>query len=182
MQQAQNMVSSRWRQVHLSTTSASVVSLTLGNHWQQCYWRPYWRLIETKCRHQFQNQAVYLPVVQLWNENQYICLFSSLFLCLCVFILFDPANNFCSCQLGRMTRGEFSSMLFLCTQLQVSFAYSGPRLWDDLPLDIRQFETLPVFRKGLKAHLFDLTYSPLLRWLLPWSPTDDYRSHTGLSF
>ena len=44
------------------------------------------------------------------------------------------------------------NILTYFSQLRGSFAYSGPRLWNDLPLHIRQSET--VFKKSLKLHLF----------------------------
>lgn len=45
-------------------------------------------------------------------------------------------------------------------QLSHSFAYSAPRLWNDLPFDLRSAETLASFRKNLKTHLFSVAYPP----------------------
>ena len=45
-------------------------------------------------------------------------------------------------------------------QLQYSFAYSAPRFWNDLPLELQHSDSLARFRKGLKAHLFASAYSP----------------------
>ena len=42
--------------------------------------------------------------------------------------------------------------------LQFSFAYSAPRFWNDLPMELRLSDSLAEFRKGLKANLFDLAY------------------------
>ena len=43
-------------------------------------------------------------------------------------------------------------------QLSHSFAYSAPRLWNDLPLDIRLAKNILCFRKDLKTHQFSLAY------------------------
>ena len=45
-------------------------------------------------------------------------------------------------------------------QLKKSFAYSAPRLWNALPLDLRLLESLHGFRRHLKKHLFSLAYPP----------------------
>jgi hypothetical protein len=41
-----------------------------------------------------------------------------------------------------------------------SFAYSAPKLWNALPLDVRSAPTLATFRTRLESHLFDLAYPP----------------------
>ena len=39
-----------------------------------------------------------------------------------------------------------------------SFTLAGPRLWNDLPREIRGSETLEIFKKRLKTYLFKLAY------------------------
>ena len=34
------------------------------------------------------------------------------------------------------------------------FSYSGPKIWNDLPYDVRASESLNSFKQNLKAHLF----------------------------
>ena len=41
-----------------------------------------------------------------------------------------------------------------------AFSISGPALWNDLPVAIRNAETILTFRKLLEFHLFDLTFPP----------------------
>ena len=74
---------------------------------------------------------------------------------------------------NRNTHTHFS-------QLRLSFAYSGSRMWNDLPLEIWQFETLSVFRKSLKTCLFDLAYSTWFEVATHSISTDDYCSHIAL--
>ena len=45
-------------------------------------------------------------------------------------------------------------------QLKSSYAYSGPRLWNELPLDVRAATSTGSFRKRLKAYLYDLAFPP----------------------
>ncbi len=45
-------------------------------------------------------------------------------------------------------------------QLRNSFAYSAPRLWNNLPLAVRSSPSLGVFRGRLKTHLYNLAYPP----------------------
>ena len=39
-----------------------------------------------------------------------------------------------------------------------TFAYSAPKLYNDLPVSLRQSSTLNVFKASLKTHLFKLAY------------------------
>jgi hypothetical protein len=39
-----------------------------------------------------------------------------------------------------------------------SFSYAAPKLWNELPEYIRKSETLPIFKTGLKTHLFKQYY------------------------
>ena len=36
-----------------------------------------------------------------------------------------------------------------------AFQAAGPRLWNSLPINIRQAKTLNIFKNELKTHLFD---------------------------
>ena len=44
--------------------------------------------------------------------------------------------------------------------LHNSFSYSAPRLWNEIPLDIRSAPSVSSFRKLLKSHLFSQAYPP----------------------
>ena len=44
--------------------------------------------------------------------------------------------------------------------LQHSYAYSAPRLWNNLPHHVRSSPKISTFRKRLKSHLFSLAYPP----------------------
>ena len=44
--------------------------------------------------------------------------------------------------------------------LQRSFAYSAPRFWNYLPLELRHSDSLAKFRQDLKTYLFALAYPP----------------------
>ena len=46
------------------------------------------------------------------------------------------------------------------THFQYSFSHDGPKLWNDLPLDVRTASSLYSFRHKLKAHLFRLAFPP----------------------
>jgi hypothetical protein len=62
---------------------------------------------------------------------------------------------------SRQTRSSATSVMMLeiprtqkSTFAARSFAVSGPRHWNELPLDIRTCDNLQTFRRKLKAHLF----------------------------
>ena len=38
--------------------------------------------------------------------------------------------------------------------ITITFSYYGPRLWNSLPENLRVAETVDVFKKRLKTHLF----------------------------
>ena len=40
-----------------------------------------------------------------------------------------------------------------------SFSIAGPTLWNDLPINVRNTATLPMFKKALKTHLFTQYFS-----------------------
>uniref|UniRef100_A0A3B3H962 Reverse transcriptase domain-containing protein n=1 Tax=Oryzias latipes TaxID=8090 RepID=A0A3B3H962_ORYLA len=42
---------------------------------------------------------------------------------------------------------------------EASFCHHGPRLWNGLPENLRAAETVEVFKKRLKTHLFNLAFS-----------------------
>ena len=46
------------------------------------------------------------------------------------------------------------------THLKHSFGYAAPRLWNELPFNVRSSPTLAVFRNRLKTHVFHLAYPP----------------------
>ena len=41
-----------------------------------------------------------------------------------------------------------------------SFAYDAPRIWNDLPDDVRSAKSLSSFRKKLKTYIFEKAYPP----------------------
>ena len=41
-----------------------------------------------------------------------------------------------------------------------SFVVAAPRLWNKLPLEIREAKSVTIFRKKLKTHLFTLDVPP----------------------
>ena len=51
-----------------------------------------------------------------------------------------------------------SSARALKTFGERSFALAGPRLWNALPRELRQLESVDTFKKQLKTHLFRLAY------------------------
>ena len=42
----------------------------------------------------------------------------------------------------------------------LSFAFDAPRIWNDLPDDVRSAKSLSSFRKKLKTYLFEKSYQP----------------------
>ena len=44
--------------------------------------------------------------------------------------------------------------------LSHSFQHMAPRLWNSFPLDVRSAPSLGIFRRRLKAHLFNLAFPP----------------------
>ena len=42
-----------------------------------------------------------------------------------------------------------------------AFSHCAPKLWNDLPLDIRQSQTTAAFKTALKTHLFKQSYKNL---------------------
>ena len=40
-----------------------------------------------------------------------------------------------------------------------AFAYSGPMLWNSLPLSVRESASLKLFKVNLKTYLFSLAFS-----------------------
>ena len=66
----------------------------------------------------------------------------------------DPSNLF-------LEVPAFSSSFHKSkSHFQHSFSYDGPKLWNDLPHDIRTASSLFSFRRKLKAQLFRLAFPP----------------------
>ena len=38
--------------------------------------------------------------------------------------------------------------------INCSFSYLAPKIWNDIPLEIRLSDTLPTFKRRLKTYLF----------------------------
>ncbi len=47
-------------------------------------------------------------------------------------------------------------LLYICYSLSQTFSLTVPIWWNDLPNSIRAAESLPIFKKRLKTHLFHL--------------------------
>ena len=41
------------------------------------------------------------------------------------------------------------------------FSYASPKIWNSLPLSLREIETLYLFKKRLEAHYFNLAYEDI---------------------
>ena len=41
---------------------------------------------------------------------------------------------------------------------QGAFSYQAPRVWNELPYDLRSVSELSVFKKKLKTHLFGIAF------------------------
>ena len=41
------------------------------------------------------------------------------------------------------------------------FLYALPKIWNSLPLSLREIETLSLFKKRLKAYYFNLVYKDI---------------------
>ena len=52
-------------------------------------------------------------------------------------------------------------------QVQRSFRYSAPRLFNSLPVSVRRSETLAIFKKNLKTFLFTKAYDVLSETISP---------------
>ena len=48
----------------------------------------------------------------------------------------------------------------ICKHFGLSFAYDAPKIWNDLPDDVRSATSLHSFRRKLKAYLFAQAYPP----------------------
>ena len=42
---------------------------------------------------------------------------------------------------------------------EAAFSYYAPNLWNTLPEHIRKAETMEIFKRDLKTHLFNLAYN-----------------------
>ena len=69
---------------------------------------------------------------------------------------------------GRTLRSENSMMLRLPNDIRTKsygerrFDKAGPTLWNNLPLSLRCEQSLDVFKKDLKTHLFRVAFMDLL--------------------
>jgi len=63
-------------------------------------------------------------------------------------------SGFCAIRRSRTTYGD------RC------FAVAGPRVWNSLPTELRQSDSLAQFKRRLRTHLFGLwDHSALWHWL-----------------
>ena len=67
---------------------------------------------------------------------------------------------------GRATRSSDKSLLLEPSFGERAFSYSSPRLWNPLPIELKNQSTIDAFKSRLKTFLFDNpTYPPpLLKW------------------
>ena len=65
------------------------------------------------------------------------------------------ATKYCTVDYDRICKVHTSSK-----QLNFSFAYSAPRLWNGLPLELRLSDSLSTFRKKVITHLFASIHPP----------------------
>ena len=66
----------------------------------------------------------------------------------------------------------FSTSLFLLfnSLLWGGFSHSSPKIWNSLPPDLRNINSLPHFKSNLKTHLFRLSKESLNRhWRKAWT-------------
>ena len=56
------------------------------------------------------------------------------------------SDNFCELQIPRVSKKTF---------VACSFAYMGPKLWNNTPTTIREIASVDNFKSQLKAHLFN---------------------------
>ena len=76
----------------------------------------------------------------------------------------------CLCSVYRTRRSQSDGVLLEvphCASIYKSkkhfghsFAYDAPRIWNDLPDDVRSAKSLSSFRKKLKTYLFEKAYPP----------------------
>ena len=57
-----------------------------------------------------------------------------------------------------------------------AFSVIGPRLWNSLPPDTRNSNSLPTFCSRLKTHLFKIAFPPLGSFPSPWTVYPDFDS------
>ena len=97
------------------------------------------------------------PCHQSWPCQSWPCLFRSCDVMNHVTIWFSDSSDsgFCAIRRSRTTYGD------RC------FAAAGPRVWNSLPTELRQSDSLAQFKQRLKTHLFGLwDHSALWHWLL----------------
>ena len=47
-----------------------------------------------------------------------------------------------------------------------TFRYAAPRLFNGLPLDVKDSQSVSVFKKKLKTHIFDKCYDCVLKTIM----------------
>ena len=67
---------------------------------------------------------------------------------------YRPSRTLRSSGTGLLTIPQVRSK----THGEAAFSYYGPRLWNSLPENLRAAETVDVFKKRLKTHLFTLLF------------------------
>ena len=68
---------------------------------------------------------------------------------------FAPQHN-----LATRHGHEISSSFNRLTTTQHSLSFTGPKIWNDLPLLLREISSLPLFKRKLKNYLIDFYDSP----------------------
>ena len=65
--------------------------------------------------------------------------------------------------LTRFTNGSLKLLVVHRTNMKTygdrAFSIAGPKLWNQLPLSIRELSSIDSFKKSLKTYLFRLAYS-----------------------
>ena len=66
----------------------------------------------------------------------------------------------------RNTRNDDNWLLQTVTSLNLArsqsmFSYASPKIWNSLPLSLREIETLYLFKKSLKVHYFNVAFEDI---------------------
>lgn len=70
-------------------------------------------------------------------------------------LIYQPSRTLRSSGTGLLTIPQVCSK----THGEAAFSYFGPRLWNSLPENLRAAETVDVFKKRLKTHLFNQAFN-----------------------
>ena len=41
---------------------------------------------------------------------------------------------------------------------EAAFSHSGPRIWNELPFELRSVSSISLFKSGLKTHYFEIAF------------------------